>query len=114
MATPAAARHRSGAAARPHAVRGIRWDRMGRVGLLVVLGIIVLLYVGPAHSFVSTLHEAKSRRAEVAALKRENAELRAKRAALARPAALQQEARRMGMVEAGERAYVVRGLPKGP
>lgn len=114
MATSAAARRRPGAATRAPAVRGIRWDRLGRLGLLAVLGVIVLLYVGPAHSFVSTLHEAKARRAEVAQLKRQNAELRARRAELARPGTLVREARRTGMVAPGERAYVVRGLPKGP
>jgi hypothetical protein len=29
------------------------------------------------------------------------------------PAALEREARRLGMVKAGERGYVVRGLPDG-
>ena len=94
--------------------RGIRWDRISRVALLVVLLGILFLYIGPARSYWSTVQEAKHRRAEVAALKRENAKLRARRAALSNPAALEREARRQGMVRPGERSYVVKHLPKGP
>ena len=94
--------------------RGIRWDRVSRVGLLVVLVGILALYVGPARSYVSTWKEAQSRRAEVHHLQRENARLRARRDALRDPKALEREARRLGMVRPGERAYVVKSLPKGP
>jgi len=93
---------------------GIRWDRVGRVALLAVLAGIVLLYVGPARSYFSTMGEAKAGRAEVAALSRENAHLRAKVRALRNPAALEREARRLGMVRPRERPYVVKHLPKGP
>ena len=91
---------------------GIRWDRVSRVALLVVLGVLVFLYVNPARSYWSTMQEAKHRRAQVAQLKRENERLRARRAALASPSALEREARRMGMVRSGERPFVVRGLPR--
>lgn len=94
--------------------RGIRWDRVSRVALLIVLLAIVGLYIGPARSYWSTVREAKHRRAEVAQLKRENARLRAKRAALRSTSSLEREARRLGMVRPGERAYVVKHLPKGP
>jgi cell division protein FtsB len=93
--------------------RGIRWDRISRVALLVVLVGLVGLYVGPARSYWSTVQEAKHRRAEVARLKRENLHLRAHRAALRNDASLEREARRLGMVRPGERAYVVKHLPKG-
>jgi cell division protein FtsB len=94
--------------------RGIRWDRVSRVALLIVLLAIVGLYIGPARSYWSTVREAKHRRAEVAQLKRENDRLRAKRAALRSTSSLEREARRLGMVRPGERAYVVKHLPKGP
>jgi cell division protein FtsB len=109
-----APRPRSRPKALPGGAPGIRWDRVSRVALLVVLVGIVGLYVGPARSYWSTLQEAKHRRAEVAHLKRENAKLRAKRAALRSTAALEREARRLGMVRSGERAYVIKHLPKGP
>jgi cell division protein FtsB len=94
--------------------RGIRWDRVSRVGLLVVLVGIVALYIGPARSYVSTMKDATAKRGHVQQLQRENARLRARRDALRDPKALEREARRLGMVRPGERAYVVKGLPKGP
>jgi cell division protein FtsB len=93
---------------------GIRWDRIGRVALLVVLVGILALYVGPARSWWTTWHVAKQRRAEVAGLQRENERLRARARALRDPNALERDARRLGMVRPGERSYVVKGLPKGP
>jgi len=93
---------------------GIRWDRVSRVGLLVVIVGILALYVGPARTYLSTFHEAQAKRAEVQQLKRDNQRLRARRAALGQAGTLEREARRLGMVRPGERAYSVRGLPKGP
>jgi cell division protein FtsB len=45
-------------------------------------------------------------------LKRENARLRARRAALTHPAVLEHEARGLGMTRPGEKVFVLRGLPK--
>ena len=87
---------------------------MSRVALLIVLVGIFALYIGPARSYWTTVREAKHRRAEVAQLKRENTRLRAKRAALRSTASLEREARRLGMVRAGERSYSVKHLPDGP
>jgi cell division protein FtsB len=102
---------------RPRAVAGgaagIRWDRVGRVALLVVLVGLLGLYVGPARSYLSARGEARARSAEVAELRRENRRLRARRAALADPQALEREARRLGMVRPGEKSYVIEHLPRG-
>jgi len=104
--------------ARPRVLAGgaaaIRWDRVSRVALLVVLLVLVYLYAGPARSYWDTVRQAKQRRAEVATLKRENARLRARRGALRSSSALEREARRLGMVKPGERPYLVEHLPKGP
>jgi cell division protein FtsB len=89
----------------------VRWDRIGRLALLCVLVGVVALYVNPLRTYWSTWQEAKQRRGEVAALKRENEQLRARRAELRGKRALEREARRLGMVRPGERAYVVEGLP---
>jgi cell division protein FtsB len=88
----------------------IRWDRLGRVALLLVLVGVIALYVNPLRSYLSTWSEAKHRRAEVAELQRENQRLRARKAELRNKRALEREARRLGMVKPGERAYVVEGL----
>ena len=39
----------------------IRWDRLSRYGLLVVLASLMLLYVNPATSFISTWRETHRR-----------------------------------------------------
>jgi cell division protein FtsB len=89
----------------------IRWDRLGRWALLFVLGLVIYLYIGPARTWVSTWSEARQKREEVATLRAENGRLRAHRDELERASALEREARRLGMVKAGERAYIVEGLP---
>jgi cell division protein FtsB len=91
--------------------RGIRWDRVGRVALLVVLFGVVALYIGPSISFVKTLRESKARTAEVKGLERENQRLRARHAALRDPHTVEREARRLGLVKPGERPFIVKDLP---
>jgi len=59
-------------------------------------------------SWVSTYREAGEKRQEVAALKARNSELKQRRKELKDKRALEREARRLGMVKAGEKAYVVR------
>jgi cell division protein FtsB len=89
----------------------IRWDRLGRWALLFVLGLVLYLYIGPTHTWVSTWGEARQKRQEVATLRAENDRLKARRDDLMRASALDREARRLGMVKAGERAYIIEGLP---
>ena len=88
----------------------IRWDRLGRRALIGVFALVLYLYVGPAARWVSTYRQAKEKRAEVAALQAENRVLRAKRRALTAPGALERQARALGMVKAGEKLYVIKGL----
>jgi cell division protein FtsB len=88
----------------------IRWDRLGRWALIAVLGLVLYLYIGPAATWVSTYREAERKRAEVAALAAENRKLRERRRALRDKDALEAEARRLGMVKAGEKSYVVEGV----
>jgi cell division protein FtsB len=90
----------------------IRWDRVGRWALLFVLALVLYLYIGPLRTWVSTWQEAKQKRQEVATLRAQNQQLRAHQDSLQRSSALEREARRLGMVKAGERAYIVEGLPK--
>jgi len=94
-------------------MRRIRWDRISRIGLLVVLVAILGLYISPARSYFSTRREAQERAATVRALREENARLRVRKASLATPGTLEREARKLGMVRPGEKAFAVSGLPKG-
>jgi cell division protein FtsB len=94
----------------PRRTAGIRWDRLGRWALLGVFALVLYRYIGPAVRWVQTYQEAARHRAQVAELRAENERLRARKAALSAPGALEREARRLGMVKAGERAYIVEGI----
>jgi cell division protein FtsB len=89
----------------------IRWDRLGRVALLFVAALVIYLYIGPTRSWVVTYKQSKQRKQEVAGLKRENTRLIARRDQLRKVSTLETEARTLGMVRGGEKAYVISGLP---
>jgi len=86
---------------------GIHWERVGRLALLFVLGAIVLLYIPPVTHWLQQSSTAARGRAQVEQLTRDRAQLRARLRALTGPGAVEREARRLGMVGPGERAYVV-------
>ena len=90
----------------------IRWDRLGRIALLFVFAGMLYLYVGPTLAWIDAYKEAGERRAEVAQLKQVNRKLRSRRDQLKLPGTLEREARLRGMVRAGERTYLVQGLPR--
>jgi cell division protein FtsB len=92
----------------------IRWDRIGRWALICVFAFVLYLYIGPARTWLATYGEAKRKRAEVAQLRVQNERLRAHKRELKQPGAVEREARKLGMVKAGEKLYVVEGLPGAP
>lgn len=79
--------------------------------MLFVLAILLYLYISPVRALWSAFHESSRRKADVAALQRTNNQLRARRDALLTPGNLDLEARRLGLVHRGERAYVITNLP---
>jgi cell division protein FtsB len=94
-------------------LRGIRWDRVTRLGLLVALLLVLLSYVGPATNYYESWHLNRETRADVQNLREDNARLRERARALDRPQRVELEARKLGMARPGERVYVVHGLPQG-
>ena len=90
----------------------IRWDRLGRLALLGTLFVILLLYVSPAKHWLQQSSTAGAQRQELDELIKENRQLKERVRALRDPGALEREARRLGMVRQGERAYVIQGLPR--
>lgn len=90
----------------------VRWDRIGRVGLLVVLTVVAGLYVQQAVAYLSVRSQAQQQQAIVRDLQRQNAALAAQERSLRNPATVQREARALGMVRMGEHPYVITGLPK--
>ena len=85
----------------------IRWDRVGRWALICVFAFVLYLYIGPARTWVTTYAEAKRKRAEVEDVRAHNARLQQRKRQLQARGAVEREARRLGMVKAGEKLYVV-------
>jgi cell division protein FtsB len=104
----------SGYRARPAARRGarnpsrIRWDKLGRVALVVVLIAVFASYVNPIVNFVDAWHDARAERVQLHDLQRHNAELRSEAGSLQGADAAERAARRLGMVASGERSYVIK------
>lgn len=90
----------------------MRWDKLGRCGMLAILAVLLYLGISPLIALISTEREAAHQRAQVANLERTNRQLRAERAALHEPSVIEGQARLLGMILPGEQPYVVRGLPQ--
>jgi cell division protein FtsB len=89
----------------------IRWDRVGSAALLLVLGVILLLYISPVRHWLAQSATADHQRTELRQLEREHQQLQARIDGLRGQDAIEREARRLGMVRAGERAIVIENLP---
>jgi cell division protein FtsB len=111
--TPAPARARApvGATMRQAAER-VRWDRVGRVALLVTLGIVVCLYIQPALSIFNTWRAERQQANVVHQLLSSNAALERQVKSLNRTSTIITDARALGMVRSGEKPYVVLGMPR--
>jgi cell division protein FtsB len=88
----------------------IRWDRLGRIALVLVLFAVLVSYLNPLVNLLQAWQGSKSSTAELAQLKQERVELTRRLREVSSPATLEREARRLGMVKPGEHAYIVHGL----
>ena len=79
--------------------------------MLVVVGVLVYLYVSAGASIVSTWRSASSHRAQVAAMERENHELRDALARLHQPNMIVEAGRKLGMTRSNEQGFFETGLP---
>ncbi len=89
----------------------IRWDRVGRIALLLMLGVVVGLYVQHTLSYLAVRAEANQQRAIVASLRRDNAQLTREHHSLSTRATIVRDARALGMVRLGEHPYAMTGSP---
>lgn len=85
----------------------VRWDRLGRIALLFVFGLVALFGVQGAVSFIDSRAQAEQQQAVVRALQRENMKLSRQQRSLEGTQAIVQAARALGMVRPGEQPYVV-------
>jgi hypothetical protein len=110
-----ASAHASSARPRPigatSPVARVRWDRLGRIAMLCLLVALAYLYLSAGIRIYSTWREARSDSAQVVALEHEHVLLAHQHEALGRRGTVEEEARRLGMMHAGEQPYVIADLP---
>jgi cell division protein FtsB len=88
----------------------VRWDRVGRVALVLVLFGVLVSYLNPVVNLIDAWRDSNASKERLVELKTENAELQAQVNHASTPPAREREARKMGMVEPGEQLYVIEGL----
>jgi cell division protein FtsB len=107
------ARRKPAARRKPGARRNgsrIRWDRVGRVALTLVLAAVLYSYLNPAIDFVKTYTATTAAKAEFHELLRENKRLHRRIQTADEPTVVDQRARAQGLVAEGETPIVVHGL----
>ena len=88
----------------------VRWDRIGRIALVLVLFAVLASYLNPLVNLFDAWRDSKASEERLVELLGENASLQEQVNDARSPLTLQREARKLGMVRPGERAYVVDGL----
>jgi cell division protein FtsB len=110
---PVATRRRPAARKRRPAARSgpsrIKWDRVGRIALTLVLAAVLYSYLNPAINFVKTYTGTTAAKAKFHELLQENKRLHHKIQAADSPLIVAQQARSQGMVAEGEQPAVLHG-----
>jgi hypothetical protein len=107
------AKRRPAARRKPAARSGpsrIRWDRVGRIALTVVLAAVLYSYLNPAIDFVRTYTTTTAAKAELHELQHENRRLHNLVQSSDDPIVVARKGRSQGMVAEGETPIVVRGI----
>ncbi len=110
---PAPRRRPAARKRRPAARQGpsrIKWDRIGRIALVVVLAAVLYSYLNPAIEFVKTYTATTAAKAERHRLLGENRRLHELVQSAKDPIVIDREARSQGMVAEGETPIVIHGL----
>jgi len=103
---PAARKRRPAARSGPSR---IKWDRVGRVALTVVLVAVLYSYLGPSINFVKTYTGTTAAKAKLHTLLKEDRRLHNRIQSADDPLVVDHEARAQGMVAEGETPVVIRG-----
>jgi hypothetical protein len=88
----------------------IRWDRVGRIALVLVLFGVLVSYLNPVVNLIDAWRDSKAGEERLAELQAEQASLEEQVERASSPLTVEREARRLGLIRAGERSYVVHGL----
>jgi cell division protein FtsB len=87
----------------------VRWERLGRIGLLVVLAVVIGLYADHTISYFTARGQANRQHAVVTQLQRQNAYFESRQRSLNDLASILAQARKLGMVRPGEQPYAITG-----
>ena len=109
----AASRRRPAARKRRPAARSgasrVKWDRIGRIALVVVLFAVAYSYLNPAIDFVKTYTATTAAKAKLHELQHENTRLHEQVKSADDPLVIARRARGQGMVAECETPIVIRG-----
>lgn len=86
----------------------IRWDRVGRMALVLVLFGVMVSYLNPLVNLADAWRDSKEGEERLLELQREQQSLQEQVEEARSEMTLEREARKLGMIRVGERAYVVR------
>ncbi|HEX6781603.1 MAG TPA: hypothetical protein VF125_06170 [Solirubrobacterales bacterium] len=103
---PAARKRRPAARSGPSR---IKWDRVGRVALTLVLVAVLYSYLGPSVDFVKTYTGTTAAKAKRLELLKQNRRLHNRIQSADDPLVVDHEARAQGMIAEGETPVVIRG-----
>ena len=104
-------RRRPAARRNPGSASGrIKWDRVGRIVLVLVIVGLVFSYIGPLYNLAKTYRQAGASKVQLHQVQDRHAQLERRVRHVQSDAVLRREARRQGMVAPGEQAWVVNGI----
>ena len=90
----------------------IKWDRVGRIALVLVLFAVAYSYLNPAINLFETYRSTTAAKAEFQHLMQENKRLHRSIQSADNPAVVAAAARKQGMVAEGETPFVARGFAR--
>jgi cell division protein FtsB len=88
----------------------IKWDRVGRIALVLVLFAVAYSYLNPAIDLFKTHQATSAAKVEFHELLRENKRLHKAVQTADKPAVVESTARKQGMIAEGETPFVLHGL----
>ena len=92
----------------------VRWERKLRALMLCVLALIGWIGLKAMLTLIATHRQAQQELSLVSSLQRQHRALQRQQHQLDQPSTIVSEARALGMIRAGEKPYVVTGLPQRP
>ena len=85
----------------------IGWDRKFRIVMVVVVGMVSLLGIKAGLALLAARAQAAQETTLLTSLEQQHRQLVAQKRALFQKSTIMRDARQLGMIQAGERAYVV-------